>query len=63
MASLLDVLIFDSVYGSWILSLPLLTLGYRLKNINDGCSISAVDCYYSISMFSSAPVLPMKYNL
>ena len=27
MASLLDVLIFDAVYGSWILSLPLFTLG------------------------------------
>ena len=26
MASLLDVLIFDAVYGSWILSLPLFTL-------------------------------------
>ena len=32
MASLLDVLIFDAVYGSWILSLPLFTLDdtYRL---------------------------------
>ena len=26
MASLLDMLIFDAVYGSWILSLPLFTL-------------------------------------
>ena len=31
MASLLDVLIFDAVYGSWILSLPLFTLAIMLK--------------------------------
>ena len=32
MASLLDMLIFDAVYGSWILSLPLFTLGTRDKH-------------------------------
>ena len=30
MASLLDLLIFDAVYGSWILSLPLFTLDFTL---------------------------------
>ena len=36
MASLLDLLIFDAVYGSWILSLPLFTLGI----LNSGFSIN-----------------------
>ena len=31
MASLLDMLIFDAVYGSWILSLPLFTLGASIS--------------------------------
>ena len=33
MASLLDMLIFDAVYGSWILSLPLFTLDIMVYNI------------------------------
>ena len=33
MASLLDVLIFGAVYGSWILSLPLFTLAITLCNV------------------------------
>ena len=35
MASLLDMLIFDAVYGSWILSLPLFTLGMVVLYIRD----------------------------
>ena len=35
MASLLDMLIFDTVYGSWILSLLLFTLAIGLQQIPD----------------------------
>ena len=41
MASLLDVLIFDAVYGSWILSLPSFTLGITLYLEDFNVTLSA----------------------
>ena len=43
MASLLDVLIFDAVYGSWILSLPLFTLDNIYQSISHSSVLMFAD--------------------
>ena len=53
MASLLDVLIFDAVYGSWILSLPLFTLANRMMVfmvIASRGSEQMLHCHYHIQL-------------
>ena len=47
MASLLDMLIFDAVYGSWILSLPLFTLAISMYKIQKHPSNQLLELLYS----------------